>query len=223
MKVILKKKPLYESFDFDSDEDEYFDVIIEFTSHKKFLEDNYDINNTQVKPYKKDGMLFIDVDGDVMVKNEELTSLTNGRFYFGKVKGGFYCDDCTFLKTLEGAPEKVEGKFDCSYCKSLTSLEGAPREVGGDFYCWDCSLKTLEGAPEKVGGKFDCSYCKSLTSLEGAPREVGGSFNCTDCKSLTSLKGFPEKVRRNFSCYRCNSLETIDLPTTSKIKGKIFR
>ena len=90
MKVILKKIPLYESFDFDSAEDEnYFDAIIEFNRYKEFLESNYIIDG-QIRPYKKDGMFFIDIDGDVMV-NKEITSLTDGRFCFGKVKGNFIC------------------------------------------------------------------------------------------------------------------------------------
>ena len=196
MKFILKKIPLYESFDFDS-EDENFDAIIESHRYKKFLEDNYDIKGV-IRPYKKDGVLFIDIDGKVMIKNEELTSLTNGMFCFGIVKGG----------------------FDCSYCESLTSLEGAPKEVGGPFICYSCtSLETLEGAPRKVGKSFDCDYCNSLTSLKGAPKEVGGYFSCSYCYSLKSLKGIPKEIGGNFYCY---SLK-IDIPTTTKIKGEIFK
>ena len=73
MKVILKKIPLYESFDFDSYEDENFDDIIESHRYKKFLEDNYDIKGI-IRHYKKDGVFFIDIDGSVTVKNENLTS-----------------------------------------------------------------------------------------------------------------------------------------------------
>ena len=54
--------------------------------------------------------------------------------------------------------------FSCDNCSSLKSLNGAPKKVGGDFscaHCWD--LKSLEGAPEKVGGVFYCSYCSNLT------------------------------------------------------------
>ena len=172
---------LNESFDFDSyeDKDFNFDDIIESHRYKKFLEENYEIA-AQVRPYKKDGTLFIDVGGNVRVKNKKLTSLTNGMFYFGKVKGD----------------------FDCSYCKNLTSLEGAPKEVDGGFYCYYCDkLISLEGAPEKVGAIFNCSGCLLLTSLNGAPKEVGGNFKCTDCKSLKS----------------------IDLPSTTKIKGSIYK
>ena len=43
MKVILKKTPLYESFDFDSYKDEDFDTVIESHRYKKFLDSNYEI------------------------------------------------------------------------------------------------------------------------------------------------------------------------------------
>ena len=223
MKVILKKTPLYESFDFDSDEDFNFDEVIESHHYKKFLEENYDIKGI-IRPYKKDGMLFIDVDGNVIVKNKKLVSLTNGKFRFGTVKGNFDCHYCDSLKTLKGAPEVVGRNFECDECKSLISLKGAPNEVGGGFYCKNCaSLTTLEGAPNEVGGGFDCNYCESLISLEGAPSKVGGSFDCSNCNSLIFLKGAPEKVGRNFYCGYCYSLKSIDLPTTTTIKGKIYR
>ena len=166
MKTILKKIPLYESFDFNTEEDENFDSIIESHRYKKFLKDNYDIKGAQVRPYKKDGILFIDIDGDVIVKNLIIKSLTNGQFQFGEVKGNFDCHSCDSLKTLEGAPSKVGMDFDCHECKSLISLEGAPR---------------------KVGWSFSCEKCTSLISLEGAPREVVGSFTCRGCHSLKSI------------------------------------
>ena len=95
MKVILKKIPLYELFDFDSDEDESFDAVIELHRYKKFLEENYEITGI-IKPHKKDGKLFIDVEGNVTVKNLNIKSLTNGQFHFGKVKGNFYEEDIYF-------------------------------------------------------------------------------------------------------------------------------
>ena len=96
-----------------------------------------------------------------------------------QVGGSFYCDNCTSLTSLEGAPQKAGKDFSCSDCTSLTSLKGAPREVGSYFYCYNCtSLTSLEGAPREVGRGFSCSGCTSLTSLKGAPQEVGGSFYC---------------------------------------------
>lgn len=245
MKIILKKKPLYESFDFDSYEEvEDFDAVIESHLYKKFLEENYKITGT-VKPHKKDGKLFIDVGGDVMVKNRDLTSLTNGRFCFGEVRGSFYCDKCDSLKTLEGAPEKVfafsciectsltslkgspkfvDNAFSCSYCISLTSLEGAPGYVGRDFDCCYCfNLTSLKGAPEYVGGYFNCIDCENLISLNGAPKEVGEGFVCANCQSLTSLKGAPKKVGTDFYCSRCKvEFTKDDVTAVSNVKNNIF-
>lgn len=119
---------------------------------KKFIKDNYecadifiDINN--------DGKYEVSCLGHVRVKNEDMESLTDGLFVWGKVKGN----------------------FGCGYCEKLKSLEGSPREVGGNFYCTGCkSLKTLDGCPEIVRGDFDCQDCKSLKShnTEG----IGGNF-----------------------------------------------
>ena len=222
MKVILKKIPLYESFDFNTEEDENFDVIIESHRYKKFLEENYIIIG-QVRPYKKDGILFVNIDGDIMVKNIHITSLTNGLFCFGKVKGSFDCSNCYSLKSLEGAPKEVGEDFNCFKCEFLTSLEGAPEKVGRYFDCAKCiSLMSLKGAPKEVGGSFSCDNCKSLTSLEGAPEKIVGDFYCFSCKSLTSLKGAPKEVGGDFDCIFCSSLKSIDLPTTTTIKGKIL-
>ena len=138
----------------------------------------------------------------VIVDNKNITSLTNGLFVWKEVKG----------------------YFDCSYCDNLTSLKGAPKEVDGNFICTNCkSLKTLEGAPKEVDGGFYCYCCDNLTSLKDAPNYVGGYFNCSRCKSLTSLKGAPKEVGESFKCIDCVSLKSIDLPSTTKIKGSIYK
>ena len=136
---------------------------------EEFLETNYKINGSYTIKETKNKFI-VDVKGDIVVKNVNITTLTNEFFEFGK----------------------VSKDFDCNYCGSLTSLEGAPKEVGGGFICHSCnSLKSLEGAPEKVGVGFNCGWCDSLTSLEGAPKEVGRAFYCGHCKYLTSLEGAP--------------------------------
>ena len=84
---------------------------------EQFLKDNYEIDGT----YKIDGDV-VDVKGDVEVKNKKIESLTNGLFRFGAVSGGFYCFDCSNLKSLKGAPEKVDGNFDCHDCKNLKTI-----------------------------------------------------------------------------------------------------
>ena len=133
---------------------------------RDFLEKNYTIYGSYIIKNN-----VVDAKGDVMVKNDKISSLTNGLFEFGK----------------------VDGNFNCACCNSLTSLEGAPKYVGKDFYCFFCnSLTSLEGAPKYVGKDFNCACCNSLTSLEGAPKYVGKDFYCFFCNSLTSLEGAPK-------------------------------
>jgi hypothetical protein len=129
---------------------------------KKFGINNYTINS--------DGL--VDVNGDVYLSSEALTKLP---LKFGKVTGGFYCNNNKLI-TLEGGPREVGGDFDC-IGNQLITLEGSPREVGGDFYCIGNQLITLEGGPREVGGVFDC-YNNQLTTLEGGPISVGGDFYC---------------------------------------------
>ena len=176
----------------------------------EFLKENYDIRDSYTIKETKDGFI-VDVKGNADVKNRNIVSLTNGLFEFGIVDGGFTCQGCKSLRTLEGAPKEVGGWFDCIECKSLTTLEGAPEKVGGTFYCDECKLlKSLEGAPKEVGVNFYCSNCKSLKSLKNAPEKVWGGFCCNNCKSLTSLEGAPEEVGDFFDCSHCKSLTTLE-------------
>lgn len=198
MKVILKKTSLYESFDFNSDEDESFDNIIKSHRYKKFLEENYTIDGDTIF-YEKDGKTFVDVKGDVKVKNHDITSLVEGNLRFGYVAGSFNCSKCKQLTSLEGSPEKIKRGFFCWDCSALKSLEGAPRLIRGEFNCSNChSLVTLEGGPKTVLGMYSCAYCSSLTSLKGAPHWVGTDFYCKGCKSLVSFEGKPETIGGRF-------------------------
>ena len=120
---------------------------------KAFLKENYvGIFKISNKP-NTDGKYEVSSTKNIEVKNQKITSLTNGMFIWTTVNGSFDCMRCYFLNTLKGAPKEVGGSFDCSMIDALTSLKGAP---------------------EKVGGNFNCSRCKSLTSLEGAPKEEIG-------------------------------------------------
>ena len=191
---------------------------------KQFLNDNFkDASSCKIsdKP-NTEGKYEVSSTGDVTVKNNKITSLTNDMFIWTTVGGDFICNKCD-LTSLKGAPKEVRGDFICNRCNLLTSLEGAPKEVGGDFYCWECkSLKSLKGAPEKVGGDFICNSCNLLTSLEGAPREVGGRFECGSCYSLTSLEGAPKEVGGGFYCRNCRMAFTIDdIKKVSNVKGRI--
>ena len=125
-----------------------------------FIKENYEIKYEKPQIKKKGNKYIVSTNGTVVVKNKNITELTNDLFEWGEVEGDFSCKKCTSLKSLEDAPKKVGRDFDCFHCNSLRTLEGAPKEVGRDF---------------------DCTECKLLTSLEGAPQKVGGSFNCKDC------------------------------------------
>ena len=163
------------------DDDDFYDTEHNKKVIEEWIKDNY---ITYGKLTISDDFV-VSCDRYVYVENENITSLTNGMFKWGKVGGHFWCNDCTKLKSLEGAPKEVDGDFDCSVCMNLKSLEGAPKKVGGGFSCRRCNkLTTLNGAPEKVSGYFYCNKCVNLTSLEGAPKKLGGRFWCSNCPDL---------------------------------------
>ena len=189
------------------DEDIFFDSGNEKKLVKEWIKDNYKINGNLT--ISDD--FVVDCSGNVAVRNTSITSLTNGLFRWGVIGGGFNCNHCENLKTLEGAPKKTSGCFDCGRCDKLETLEGAPEEVGGYFNCSNCkNLKSLEGAPRIVGSGFYCNHCENLKTLEGAPEKVEGVFNCTHCNELKSLEGAPEKVGKGFDCRKCINLEITD-------------
>ena len=183
---------------------------------KEWINDNYKINGNLT--ISDD--LVVDCSGNVAVRNTSITFLTNGLFRWGVIGGGFNCNHCENLKTLEGAPKKTGGCFDCGRCDKLETLEGAPEEVGGYFYCGDCTkLETLEGAPKIVESGFYCEGCINLKSLKGAPKRVAGYFNCSYCGGLTTLKGAPKVVGGHFECRRCKNLKITD---SDRKKYKIY-
>ena len=132
------------------------DVLMNDTSEKvieenvnNFLKDNYRyVYKISKKPIN--GKYIVDSNGDLEVKNKNITSLTNEYFEFGFIGRDFDCSGCKSLTSLKGAPKKVGGDFDCYSCKSLTSLEGAPKKIGGDFCCYDCKTEFSEKDVMKV-------------------------------------------------------------------------
>ena len=142
---------------------------------EEFLKENYKIYGAYTIKETNNNKFVVDVKGRVVVKNRDITSLTNGVFEFGSAGSDFYCSYCTKLTSLEGAPKKVGGHFCCNDCKSLTSLKYAPQEVGESFNCSYCKeLKTLKYAPQKVGDDFICYYC-------------GAQFTEEDVKKYTNV------------------------------------
>ncbi|MBR5297483.1 MAG: hypothetical protein IKU29_06420, partial [Parabacteroides sp.] len=65
---------------------------------------------------------IVNVDGDVILS----VHVKEIPFQFGEVTGSFQCMS-TLMTNLKGSPRKC-GAFYCNYCSHLTSLEGAPEE-----------------------------------------------------------------------------------------------
>ena len=113
------------------------DVLLKDTSDdaikemiNNFLKDNYKgVCKISKKPIN--GKYIVDCNGDLIVKNKNITSLTNVYFEFGFVGRDFYCPFCT----------------------SLTSLKGAPKEVGEAFYCVGCKTKFSK---KRCGKSIQC-------------------------------------------------------------------
>ena len=175
-------KTLYESLldDFEKLEDS----INPIDEIKKFLKDNYlnfNILKISKKP-NKDGLYEVDCRKCrlVKVKNNEITSLTNGMFEFVNVEN-FYCSYCDNLTSIEGAPKEVKGYFNCSFCNKLTSLDGSPEWVWGNFHCSRCpKLKSLKGGPKSIQGSLYCYECgKQFTEhdIHNAKIYVEGEIN----------------------------------------------
>ena len=201
----LKEYIIEGIFDIDNNIDQAGDVAVV----KNFIKKNYTVRNytgdidVNIKEWKtKDGKFIVDSQyADITVINKSIKSLTNGMFVWGIV-GNFYCDYCTEITSLEGAPEEVSWNFSCCGCNSLKSLKGAPTISPSSFDCSECDLlKNLEGSPKKTKS-FNCKSCKSLKSLKGAPRELS-NFDCSQCISLDSLTGSPKKVSDTFKCAKC--------------------
>lgn len=196
------------------------DIIVKWSERKQLFIVSF--NNIKELIVRRGRRMFLD------------SLNNNGMFEFGNMSDlGFYCYDCSNLKTLEGAPKKVR-YFNCSNCSLLKDLTGAPTNVSDLFTCSNCnnlitlkgapkqcysfecsycpSLKNLTGSPKNVG-KFICTYCTNLISLKGSPKKVEYSFDCEGCSKLTSLKGAPEEVGQ-MNCWRCINIKKIDWQPT---------
>ena len=137
--INLKNYIIEGIFDVEDNIDNVDESIIKYQI-KQFLKNNFE-NASKCKISEKpnkDGKFEVSSNGNVEVKNENITSLTNGLFIWTNIKGDFICSECNSLTSLEGAPDEVSGDFSCDECNSLTSLKGAPKEVGGNFYCSHC-------------------------------------------------------------------------------------
>ena len=187
------------------DEDELFDrndkTLIEL-----WIKENYKIYGI-LKIYEDKHGFVVDSNDKIEVTNKNIKSLTNGMFRWGEITGGFNCENCEALTSLEGVPKKCSS-FYCAKCTELRSLEDAPNECWGCFNCSGCiKLTSLKGTPSECEW-FKCFGCTELRSLEGAPNECY-SFDCSGCTELISLKGAPNKCK-DFNCSGCTELRTLE-------------
>ena len=102
------------------------------------------------------------VDGDLLVNNNELTSLKGSPT---DVEGSVFAA-YNQLETLEGGPVMVDGDFKVDR-NNLKNLKGLPKDITGDLHINMNPLESLEGAEDTVVG--------GTVFIGGWPiRKVGG-------------------------------------------------
>ena len=104
---MLKMKPLRESL-LDNDLVEKTDKMIK-DEIESFLKANYRGSIKISREPNADGKYEVSSTKDIIVKNRNITSLTNGMFVWMVVNGSFDCMSCNSLESLEGAPKEVGG------------------------------------------------------------------------------------------------------------------
>lgn len=213
------------------------DMSIEPT-HDKNIQDFINVCNLK---YNRASQRY-DSNRGVIITDE---ILIDGKFpiKFGDIKGGFICNYCETLVSLEGAPIHSQS-FECTHCGNLKSLEGSPKTVDGLFNCSNCknlesfngapksigsllavgtTVKTLEGLPQRIDGYVDCSMSKNIESTKGAPQYIGGDFDLHGCENLKRLEDSPTYVGGDFNLKDCPNIlsgEKKNLP--QKVNGEII-
>jgi hypothetical protein len=142
----------------------------------KIFESNTEIDticeNYEIENYTINNDNSVDVNGDVSLYDEKLTSIP---LNFNIVNGYFGCSN-NHLTSLKGCPIRVGNGFSC-HSNELTSLQYSPRYVENDnFFCGYNKIKSLQYCTELIRGYFYCSD-NELTSLEYHPT-VYGEFYC---------------------------------------------
>ena len=87
------------------------------------------------------------VDGDLLLNNNELTSLKGSPT---DVEGSVFAAN-NQLETLEGGPVMVDGDFKVDR-NNLKNLKGLPKDITGDLHINMNPLESLEGAENTVVG-----------------------------------------------------------------------
>ena len=150
----------------------------------------------------------------------EAIGVTNGFFKFVGTVPGFNCENCRFIKSLEGLPEEIDGDILCWGAKSLESMEGCPKKINGNINLNDCiNLKSLKGMPTEGVKSIEMYNCWALESLEGMPKEVN-FMSISHANKLKSLKGMPESIKFNLYITACEGITNIK-DMAKVVNGKI--
>ena len=178
-------------------------------SIKMFIRDNYangDRFDDLFRIRWVDDFPYVDqIAGNSLdVSNRDITSLTNGIFKWGSVKGDFECTNCPNLKSLEGAPEKCN-RFNCSYCENLVSLEGVSKTCD-KIRCTGCTkLKSLKGVPVHLE-LLDLEDCVNISSLTELSSTQIRTLLCSGCIKIKNFKGVNAV---SIACNGCTGIKSL--------------
>ena len=144
-----------------------------------------------------------------MIKNYKLFTES----LLDKLKGPSDEEILNILNTLDDSEKIIFiiTKLDESYYKYLPDN----LTIDGNL---NCSEEQLTSLPDNltIKGGLNCSY-NQLTSL---PENlvVNGSLDC----SFNKLTKLPENLTVNGDLYCDNNLKELEIPSSTKIKGKIY-
>lgn len=116
---------------------------------------NYNTAQASYTPRVYGGNVYIDVEGDVTIMDEEITEIP---INFGVISGNYIINGCSSLESIRDEdcyPFAVLGSFTCSNCPQLESGDGSPCMVFGDFICKGCSSLEDLGTVQAIGGNLD--------------------------------------------------------------------
>lgn len=181
-----------------------------FENFKELYKENYSkikelCGEYGIKDYIINNDLTIDVDGDVDLRNLNITEIP---LNFNKVKGKF-CIPNTKIKSLKGCPKYIGGHFELYFCQDLKNFEYGPTYVGGDIDAFSTGIESLKGLPDVINRNLDLSSSR-LTSLKHSPKIINGQFDVSNNK-LDSVEGIEETIfNGKYLDLRFNNISSFD-------------
>ena len=88
-----------------------------------------------------------------------------------KIVGSFSCSGCRNLLNLNYSPVEIKnGGFACDNCEKIKTLEGSSQKIKSWFDCNNCgSLESLRGIAEHFDDYLSFSRCENIKSLQYLP------------------------------------------------------